>query len=305
MKIAIGTSSFGSVDKTSLEFLESKVDEVKLNPFGRKLSESETIVHLKNIDGLIAGLEPLSFNVLKKCPNLKAIARVGIGMDNIDLNAAKRLGIKISNTPDGPTESVTELTIAAALALTRSIFISNAEMHNKNWKKSISSGIKNLRVLIIGYGRIGKSVSKIFKIMGADVKVFDPIISSIDLEHNKNFIPLNEGLKFAQLITLHAGNNKTIISQKEFEMMNPGVFILNSARGSLVNENDLIKALESNIVAGGWFDVFENEPYDGRLTNYPQLLLTPHISTYTVQCRKNMEQMAVENILKDLHIEYK
>ena len=302
MKIAIGTSSFGFVDKTPLNLLTSKVNDVILNPYGRKLSEDEIIIHLKDIDGLIAGLEPLNYNVLKKCPNLKAIARVGIGMDNIDLKAASKLGIKISNTPDGPTESVAELTITAALTLTRSIISSNIKMHKKNWEKSISTGIKNLRVLIIGYGRIGKRVSKLLKIMGADVKIYDPYISQIDLENNEDLISLKKGLKFAQLITIHAAKNKKIISWEEFETMTPGVFILNSARGGLIDEKDLIKALDLNIVAGGWLDVFESEPYFGELTKYPQLLLTPHISTYTTQCRKDMEQMAVENLLKDLSI---
>ena len=123
MKVAISTSTFGQKDHTARELLESTGVDIIDNPFGRKLTELEIIEHLKTADGLIAGLEPLNKKVISSSPNLKAIARVGIGMDNIDIAYAKNQGILVSNTPDEPSFAVAELTLTAALCIKRN-FIS-------------------------------------------------------------------------------------------------------------------------------------------------------------------------------------
>ena len=303
MRIAIGTSSFADVDSAPLELLYAKGLEVVSNPYGRKLTEDEIIEHLQNVDGLLAGLEPLNKTVFQKSPQLKVIARVGIGMDNVDMVAAKVARIKVSNTPEGPIDAVAEMTLSAALILSRSILPANFALHKKQWKKSISIGLKNLKVLIIGYGRIGSRVSELFSVMGAYVKVCDPVVSQDDLQFGEELSGLTDGLKSADIITLHAGGNDPILTSDEFENMGEGVIILNSARGNLIAEDALIDALESGKVASAWLDVFSREPYTGRLTEYPQLLLTPHISTYTVQCRREMEMAAVNNLLRDLGID--
>ena len=150
MKIAISTSSFASIDTTPLELLEANGLQVVSNPFGRKMNEEEIIKHLQGVDGLLAGLEPLNANVFKKCPQLKAITRVGIGMENVDLDAAKKAGIKVSNTPDGPSDSVAEMTLAAALVLSRSMLAANTSLHQKQWNKIIGKGLKHTKVLILG-----------------------------------------------------------------------------------------------------------------------------------------------------------
>jgi len=133
MKIAIGPSSFASVDKTPLEVLQSKGLKVINNPYSRKLTENEIIVHLQGVDGLIAGLEPLTSNVFQQSIDLKAIARVGIGMENVDMESAETHKIKVSNTPDGPTDAVSEMTLAAALSLSRNIVQANGALHEKQW----------------------------------------------------------------------------------------------------------------------------------------------------------------------------
>jgi len=125
MVVAISPSSFSALDSTPLNLLESAGVEIIPNPLGRRLTEEEIISHLEGVDGLIAGLEPLNRRVLSSALQLKSIARVGIGMDNVDLEAAKELGIKVSNTPDGPTRAVAEMTLAAMLSLCRQILPSN------------------------------------------------------------------------------------------------------------------------------------------------------------------------------------
>tara|TARA_B100000315_G_scaffold241608_1_gene262639 strand:- start:155 stop:1069 length:915 start_codon:yes stop_codon:yes gene_type:complete len=302
MKIAITTSSFASVDSSPLKLLEAKGLEIVQNSYGRKLTEEEAIDHLKGVDGLLAGLEPLNGNVFRQCPQLKAIARVGIGMDNVDVEAAEKAKIKVSNTPDGPTDAVAEMTLAAALAVCRNIIPANSSLHHKQWQKSIGLGLKNTNVLFIGYGRIGRKTAELFRALCVRIYVSDPALKQSDLMFGEKNIELNDGLKSADIVSLHAGGNKPILTASEFEQMKDGVIILNSARGSLIDENSLIKALDSGKVASAWMDVYPKEPYAGKLTEYGQVLLTPHISTYTVQCRRDMEMEAVKNLLRDLGI---
>ena len=303
MKIAISTSSFGLVDSSPLDLLKSEGHELSINPYGRKLTRKETIKLLDNVDGLIAGVETLDEYVFEKAPKLKAIARVGIGLENIDLISAKKACIKVSNTPDGPTDSVSELTITAALVLTRNIITANNLMHKKQWKKSVSNGLKNSIVFIVGFGRIGQKVAYLFKILGSKIFVYDPFIETSNIDKDINFLTkLEEGLKIADIISLHASGDSTILGDLEFNLMKKGVIILNPSRGNLLNEASLINAMNKKIVASAWIDVFKEEPYDGELTNYSQVLLTPHLSTYSAPCRKQMEMEAVLNILNDLSI---
>ena len=302
MKIAISTSAFASIDPAPMELLQSKGLEVTLNPYRRKLTEDEIIYHLQGVDGLLAGLESLNATVFKSSPNLKAIARVGIGMDNVDMNAARKAGIKVSNTPDGPTEAVAEMTVAAALTLARSILPANNALHRKRWSKTIGIGLKNTKVLIIGYGRIGRKVAELFGAFGSIIMVCDPIITDSDLKPGEQLVELMDGLNSADMITLHVGGNDPILTPSEFQSMKKGVMILNSARGNLIEEVALIKALDSGKVASVWLDVFPEEPYSGKLTGYDQVLLTPHMSTYSVQCRKDMELAAVHNLFHDLSV---
>ena len=302
MKVAISTSSFGSVDKSATELLASKGFDIINNPFGRKLTENEIINHLQGVDGLIAGLEPLNSNVFQQSPDLKAIARVGIGMDNVDIQAAEKHDITISNTPDGPTDAVAEITLAAALSITRNIVPASNALHKKQWSKLIGLGLKNTNVFIIGYGRIGRKVANLFRMMGAHILVCDPVVNKNELKYSETLLGLNDGLKSADIITLHAGGDNPILTAAEFGMMKKGVMILNSARGNLIDENALINGLDSKKVSAAWLDVFWDEPYTGKLTEYSQVLLTPHMSTYSVQCRKDMEMAAVKNLLRDLGI---
>lgn len=300
MKVAVSTSSFAALDSAPLDLLYKHGFDVVENPFHRKLTEKEIISHLQGVDGLIAGLEPLTETVFKNCPDLKAIARVGIGMDNVDTIAAKTFGIKVSNTPEGPTDAVAEMTLTAALCLVRQILPSNRAMHDSEWSKSIGRSLKNTPILIIGYGRIGRRVAELFMAFGAEILVVDPALNQEDLLMNEKLIELDEGLKKADIITLHAGGNEPILTRKSLRSIKPGTIVLNSARGNLIDETALLEGLDSGQISSAWLDVFHEEPYLGKLSNYENVLLTPHMSTYSIQCRKDMEINAVENLIADL-----
>jgi len=304
VRVAIGPSSFAEEDDTPLRRLKAAGCEVVGNPFARRLTEAEIVAHLKDIDGLIAGLEPLNARVIASAaPRLKAIARVGIGVDNVDFDAAIMHGVKVSSTPEGPTTAVAELTMAAMLALCRRLVQTDAALHRGNWKKIMGQGLDGSTLLVIGYGRIGRRVAALAAAFGARIAVYDPFIDGDELpEGMANYPKLDEALGRADIVSLHAGGKNALLGAAEFARMKPGALLLNSARGELVDEDALVNALDSGRVAGAWFDAFWKEPYTGRLTQYPQMLLTPHVGTYTRQCRLSMETTAVENLLRDLGI---
>lgn len=294
MKVVVGASSFaGSSDKAINLLLEKGIEVVK-NPYGRKLSKEETIEHLKGADGLLAGLETLDEEVLSQAPQLKAIARIGIGMDNVDIEATKRYNIQVSNTPDAPTAAVAEMALAALLTIGHKIIACNNDVHNKVWKKRIGFSLIGLNVLFIGYGRIGRKFADHLKALGSNIIVYDPFqpeISESDLK---------TALAKADVVSLHASGKEEILTPKVFEWMNNGTIILNCARGNLINEDALYDALKSGKVADFWGDVFWQEPYEGKIIECENAILTPHISTYNSLCRESMETEAVKNILRDL-----
>lgn len=294
MKVAVGASSFASDSDKAIKLLLDKGIEVIKNPYGRKLTEEETIKHLHGMDGLLAGLEPLSERVFQASPQLKAVARIGIGMDNVDIEAAERHGIKVSNTPDGPTDAVAEMTLAALLAIVRQIIPANADVHKGVWKKVMGRSLKGLKVFIIGYGRIGKRVGILLSNLGAEMSIYDKYNTE------GSTCTLEDGLTNADVVTLHVAGNDEILTEKELSIMNDGVVILNSSRGGLINEEALYQALRSGKVSWFWGDALWEEPYRGKLCELDNVILTPHICTYTTTCRENMEMQAVQNLLEDL-----
>jgi len=304
LTVAIGPSSFAQENNAPRRLLESAGISVKENPYGRRLTEQEIVDHLQGCDGLIAGLEPLNRTVLSAAaPRLKAIARVGIGVANVDFSAAEEFNVKVSNTPEGPIDAVAEMTVAALLALNRRLITTSEALHQGTWKKEIGMGLKGTRVLLIGYGRIGRRTAELLRVFQAEIWVCDPYVEEAALQNGERLVSLEEGLADAEVISLHAAGESCILGEQEFARMRHGVTVLNSARGNLVDENALVHALDTGIVGQVWFDALWQEPYTGPLTQYPQALLTPHIATYTRQCRLDMESAAVHNLLRDMDIQ--
>lgn len=297
MKILIGPSSFGGVDQAPLEKLKRAGLAIVTNPFGRKLSEAELNALLPGITGIIAGLEPLTRDVLKQS-QLTVISRCGSGMSNVNVLAAEKLGIKVYSTPFGPTNAVAELVIGCLLSLLREIPQINTSMHERKWDKRIGVELRSKRVAVIGYGRIGQRVGELLSAFGAKVIAVDPEYDGSCANIKK--MELHEALSIADIITIHSSGKELLIGEKEFKAIKQGAFILNAARGELVDESALIDALDSGKVVGAWLDTYSEEPYSGPLCDYSQVILTPHIGSYTAECRVAMETEAVENLLKGL-----
>ena len=294
-KILLGPSSFAENDNTPLEMLSSKGFQVVENPFKRKLTKPELMRLLsEDVTGLIAGLEPLDREVLKQS-NLKVISRVGAGLSNIDLDAAKELKIDICFTPDGPTKAVAELTIGTMLSLIRMVPLMDKSLHDAIWDKRIGMQLEGKTIVIIGFGRIGRCVAELLSPFKTNTIVVDPYIKNQNIDYP--ILSLEDAIVKADIITIHSSGEDCILGSKEFRIIKKGAYILNSSRGGLVSEPVLIKALEGKRISGAWLDTFEMEPYDGPLTKYDQVILTPHVGSYTHDCRKQMETEAVQNLL--------
>ncbi|OGZ23985.1 MAG: hypothetical protein A2896_01430 [Candidatus Nealsonbacteria bacterium RIFCSPLOWO2_01_FULL_43_32] len=291
-KILITTSSFGKADQGPLEKLEKGGFEIIQNPYGRKVTSEELRDLLPGVVGLIAGTETIDRETLKNS-SLKVISRVGVGIDSIDLEAAKELGIVVKNTPEAPTVAVAELTLGGILALLRQIPQMDQAVRQKIWDKKTGVQLSGKTVLIIGFGRIGRYLAKMLAPFSIKLITIDSSLPGISLE---------TALPQADIICLHASGLKQILGASEFALMKDGVFLINSARGELWDENALIEALRSGKAAGAYIDVFSKEPYAGPLTEFKQVILTPHIGSNTKECRVQMEREAVDNLLAGLNL---
>ena len=216
------------------------------------------------------------------------------------MDVAKELNIAVYNTPKGPTQSVAELTVGCLLSLIREVPRINNLMHAGKWEKTNGHLLQDMNVFIIGYGRIGKVVARILDAIGANIYISDPFVLRKDIPEHFMKVDLIQGIKKAGVIILHSSGENLILGDKEFNIMKSGVYILNAARGGLIDEKALEEALIYNKVAGVWLDTFQQEPYIGTLSNYEQVILTPHIGSYTIEGRKKMEIDSVKNLIKCL-----
>lgn len=277
-------------------------NEVIQNPYKRKLTEEELIELLEKFkpEILIAGVEPITERAIKIAPFLKVISRVGVGLDSVDLTAAKNNNIKVFNTPDAVTAPVAELTIGLILSLLRNIHLSHISIINKEWERPMGALLKDKTVGIMGAGRIGLYVGNLINAFGARVLFYDPYVknNSISTENN-----INTFASKIDILSIHMPFNKEnegFLNAHFFESVKDGCLIINTSRGELLNEDDLYDALAEGKIAAAALDVFNKEPYTGKLTQLKNVLLTAHIGSYAKEARTAMEKQAFENALNYL-----
>jgi len=251
---------------------------------------------------------------------LKVVGRAGVGLDNIDLLEAKRLGVAVVNTPAASSRSVAELVMAHALGLMRFLPESNREMPGRGCaefsklKKSFAKGreMEGRTLGVIGFGRIGQATAKLalglgMKVVGHDTTPRDcPVTLHIhgfgELTVNVPIVSLNELLEQSDIITLHVpGKDGAIIGREEFAVMKDGAMVINASRGGVVDEKALLEALESGKLAGAGLDVFCNEPTpDPRLLAHPRISVTPHTGASTMEAQERIGIELAERVLEVL-----
>jgi D-3-phosphoglycerate dehydrogenase len=257
-------------------------------------------------------------DVIDSCSHLKLIGRGGVGMDNIDVDYARKKGLAVVNTPAASSHSVAELVFAHLFCTVRFLYDSNREMpvnghhHFDALKKKYAKGLelKGKTLGIIGFGRIGQAVAKIALGCGMKVETFDPYIKEalLDLDIQGagkvsvkvSTVTMEKLLKNSDFITLHVPGGK-VITAKEIAEMKDGVILVNASRGGVIDEKDLLDALESGKVAHAALDVFENEPSPAiEILHNPKISLTPHIGAATEEAQERIGIELAELIIEKL-----
>ena len=236
---------------------------------------------------------------------LKLIIRAGVGIDNIDHAYAKEQGIIVRNTPNSSSDAVAELAIGHMFALARNIYIANVTMREGKWNKKQYKGFElaGKKLGLVGFGRISRSVAKKAMALGMTV-IYDDILGKSDLLPECEFVGKERLLQEADIISLHIPFIKeqgAYLGEEAFSKMKKGMVIINTARGGTVNEDALLKALDSGIVKMAALDVFEEEPTkDERIFTHELISLTPHIGASTIEAQQRIGQETIEVILESL-----
>lgn len=305
-KVLLSPSSFGKISTVPIDILTQAGYEVVNNPFGRKLTEKEVIELANGCVGIVAGVELLSRYVMDALPNLKCISRVGVGMDNVDLEYANEKGIIVVNTPDGPTRAVAELTLGMILALLRRIPQADAAMKKRIWKKETGNLLFGKQVGIVGLGRIGRMVAELFHALGNPVIGYDPFPDKEWADYSGIVLSsLEEVLANADILTFHIPGNKdksAVVTADLLKKVKEGAFLINLSRGGVVDEEALFETLKSEKLAGAAIDVYLSEPYTGKLCDLDNVVLTPHLGSYAKEGKLKMETDASLNLIKSLNM---
>ncbi|PZO40527.1 MAG: hydroxyacid dehydrogenase [Pseudanabaena frigida] len=303
-KLLISTSSFDVKNNQVLQNLQDQGFEIVLNPHGRKLKEEE-VLELLNDDvvGMIAGVEPLTRNVLSSAKSLKIISRCGIGTDAVDLVAAEEMGIPVDITPTATVIAVAELTVSLILSTLRRTFEASRNLRQGEWKPLMGRLLASQVVGVIGYGRIGRRVSTLLGAFGAQTIAYDIFCGDSLFADTVCSTSLDEVLEKSNIITLHipyTPENHHFVGSSFINKMKPGSILVNAARGGIVDEDALYDALVSGHLAGAALDTFEQEPYSGKLLTLQQVILIPHMGSYAKEARMQMEQEAAQNLFNRL-----
>ena len=248
----------------------------------------------------------LTEEVLKKATSLKAIARAGVGLDNIDTRYAKEKGLEVFNSPEAPCNAVAELVIGLMLSMARHISVADSTMKQGRWEKNLLTGVelRGRALGVIGFGRIGYMVGKKARALGMDVLAYDVLMDKLRHfveEIGAKDVDLETLLAESDFITVHVPllpQTKHMISTKQFMKMKTGVYIINAARGGIIDEAALKDALDNGKVAGAALDVFEQEPSpDPELVGRANVVCTPHIGAGSVEAQLGNSTIVAEKLI--------
>ena len=272
------------------------------------VSEKNIIEKLPNFDACTLRVSKLDEKILKHCPKLKAISRHGVGYDNVDLNYIKNNKISLLITATANAVAVAEHVLSMFLSLSKSIIRYDEEVRTGNFKKNANKittfELLNKNILIAGFGRIGKKLISRCLAFGTKVYVYDPYIDEqIIKEHGGIKVSsIEEGLKIADYVSLHmplTNETKDLLNYDVFKKMKKNSILVNTARGGIINEYDLDRALNEGLIFGAGLDVFSNEPVENNnpLLKNKKIILSPHSATFTDECTSRMAIETIKNII--------
>ena len=302
-RVFIATHPFGRAGHKPIELLEQTGWEIIFNPLGRRLKESEIGDYIKDVDAVIAGTEPYPQPILKES-RVKVISRVGIGLDNMPLEYCHSRGIAVTYTPDAPSQAVAELTLANIINLSRNILASDHSVREGAWNRYLGFLLEEMAIGIIGVGRIGKRVCKLLEPFNAHILACDlQPDEKFGKEYHLEWVDKETILKNSDMVSLHIpynDRNHHFIDRSSLALMKTGSRLINTSRGSVVDEAALLDALLQRHISGAALDVFEKEPYEGPFTHFDNVILTAHMGASARKSRYLMELAATEDCIRVL-----
>ena len=302
-KILLAPSSFGVVSEKPMEELSVKGFDIVRNPYGRTLDSSELQSLLSDCVGVIAGTEDYNLSILKNSKNLKIISRLGVGIDNINLDYARKANINVTWCSTSPASSVAELVLGLFINLSRNLIQMHNNLKSGVWKKEMGILLTGKTVGLIGLGNIGKRFVEItqgfnFKYLAYDLHE-DRKFSE---RYGVQYVNLESLLNESNFISIHLNNseeNTNFINEEKFGLMKQSPILVNTSRGNILDEEAIKTALIDKTISGLGLDVFKQEPYepDKDFLKHNNVIFTPHIGSYAKEIREQMELEAVFNLL--------
>ncbi len=304
MKIVATSPSFSKNKKLQDEVYKYFPD-AQLNLEGIKFSKQDLVEFIQNAEAIIVGLDEISVDVIDKCPNLKIIAKYGVGLDNIDIEECKKKNIKIGWTGGVNKLSVAEMALGFMLMFARNLFISSNELKDGKWNKSAGFQLSGKTVGIIGMGHTGKELVRLLKPFDCQILAND-VVDQTDYYSQNNIqeVSKDEIFKVSDFVTINTPFNdltNNMVDIKVLKKMKDSAYIINIARGGIINEHDLKYALENNIIAGAALDAYLDEPPTNQeFLRLPNLICTPHIGGNAKEAIEQMGMSAI-NHLKEFY----
>jgi D-3-phosphoglycerate dehydrogenase len=301
MKVVVSAVAF-SKNKELVQSLLNHFPDAVINYDGKRYVNEELVEYYKEADAIITGLERIDDELLSKLPKLKFIAKYGVGLDNIDIEACKNRNVKIGWTGGVNKHSVAEMALGLLLMLSRNLFTTANQLKSGTWNKSGGFSLSSRTIGIIGIGHIGKELVQMLKPFNCRILVND-VIDLSDFAHANNVELVTKEYLFqnSDIISVHTPLNastKDMINKETILQMKQSVFLINTARGGIINEEDLKWALASNRIGGAALDVFNVEPpEDKELMGYPNLIATPHIAGNSYEAVIAMGIAAINHIV--------
>ena len=273
------------------------------NPYGHTfLTPDKIIPHIGDADAIICDLEKINKDVLDAAKNLKIVARRGVGVDSVDVEECKRRNIEVARTVGLVEKPVAELVMAYILEFSRRISPLNADMHKGVWEKLEAHSLFGKTLGVVGFGNIAKEVVKRAKSFDMNVIYYDVFRNKAkEREMGVEYAELDELLKVADFVTLHVpllDSTKNLIDRRNLKKMKKSAYLINTARGGILNESDVAEAVKNGDIAGAAIDVFEKEPTtDSPLKEAENVIITPHVATFTIETFIAMDERSAQNII--------
>ena len=301
-RVLVTATSYGKNDPALFTQLEDHVGEVIYNTSGKPFSSEQLQALLPEMDGYIAGLDCIDRAAIISAQQLKVIARYGVGVDSVDLAAARERGIIVTNTPGANSVSVAELAVGMMLALARNLVTATQATKAGQWPRLNGVSLENKTVGILGFGSIGKNVAKRLCGFDCNILAYDPLLPEGPAEYGVQLLSQNEVVEQSDFLSLHCPlgeENRGMVNAGFLARMKPGAFLVNTARGELVDEEALLQALQSGRLRGAALDVFARQPPDPNnpLLTLPQVIATPHTGAHSDSATNSMGWGALINLL--------